>query len=120
MKKYIRENSSIPKIFQETVRKYPNKVAFIYEGHEWTFRAVDECSNAIANYLLENGYQRDDVIALFMESRPEFVCFWLGMAKIGVIGALINFNLRMESLLHCLQASEAKGLIFGGELIEGW
>ncbi|XP_064649666.1 long-chain fatty acid transport protein 4-like [Lineus longissimus] len=118
MKKYIRENSSIPKIFQETVRKYPNKVAFIYEGHEWTFRAVDECSNAIANNLLENGYQRDDVIALFMESRPEFVCFWLGMAKIGVVGALINFNLRMDSLLHCIQASEAKGLIFGGELID--
>ena len=29
-----------------------------------------------------------------MESRPEFVGFWLGLAAIGVETALVNFNLR--------------------------
>ena len=33
-------------------------------------------------------------MSLFMESRPEFVGFWLGLAAIGVETALVNFNLR--------------------------
>ena len=34
------------------------------------------------------------MVSLFMESRPEFVGFWLGLAAIGVETALVNFNLR--------------------------
>ena len=38
--------------------------------------------------------KKGDVVSLFMESRPEFVGFWLGLAAIGVETALVNFNLR--------------------------
>ena len=88
-------------------------------GRQWTFREVDEYSNAIGNYLHESGYRRDDVIAMFMESQPEYVCFWLGMAKIGVIPALINFNLRKESLAHCVTAGNAKAIIYGAQFTSG-
>lgn len=59
-------------------------------------------------------------MALFAESRPEFACIWLGMAKAGVVAALINFNLRSQALLHCLRAAEAVSLLFegGGPLAE--
>ncbi|XP_014671032.1 PREDICTED: long-chain fatty acid transport protein 1-like [Priapulus caudatus] len=83
-----------------------------------TFREVDEYSNQIANYFHEAGYRHGDVIALFMESRPEYICIWLGLAKIGVITALINFNLREESLSHCIASADAKLIIFGKELTD--
>jgi len=54
-----------------------------------------------------------------MESRPEFVMLWLGLAKIGVVSALMNFNLREEALTHCITISAAKSLIFGSELTQG-
>ena len=41
------------------------------------------------------------------------------MSKIGVVGALVNFNLRTKSLAHCIQAAEAKAVIFSSELTEG-
>ncbi|XP_069783473.1 long-chain fatty acid transport protein 1-like isoform X6 [Narcine bancroftii] len=118
IKKYQKENSTIPKIFQETARKNPDKVAIIYEeaDESWTFRELDEYSNAVGNFLLEQGYQPGDVIALFMENRPEFVGLWLGMAKVGVEGALLNFNLRLGALTHCLSVSGAKAIIFGVEM----
>ncbi|XP_059848352.1 long-chain fatty acid transport protein 1-like [Hypanus sabinus] len=118
VKKHQREDSTIPKIFRETVRKHLDKVALIYEGTDesWTFRELDEYSNAVGNFLLEQGYQPGDVIALFMESRPEFVGLWLGMAKIGVEAALLNFNLRLDPLTHCLSVSGAKAIIFGAEM----
>ncbi|GCB83236.1 hypothetical protein scyTo_0023655, partial [Scyliorhinus torazame] len=113
-----REDNTIPKIFQETVQRHPDKVALIYEGvdQKWTFRELDEYSNAVGNFLREQGYGPGDVIALFMESRPEFVGLWLGMAKVGVEGALLNFNLRLDALTHCLSVSGAKAIIFGAEM----
>nr|XP_028576976.1 long-chain fatty acid transport protein 1 isoform X5 [Podarcis muralis] len=110
--------SNVPKIFQDVVRRHPEKVAFIYEAtdEKWTFRHLDEYSNAVANFFYQQGFRVGDVIAIFMESRPEFVGFWLGMAKVGIEAALINFNLRLDSLTYCVKTSGAKAIIFGGEL----
>lgn len=113
--------SNIPKVFQKIVRKYPDKVALIYEATDdkWTFRQLDEYSNCVANFFYQQGFREGDVIAIFMESRPEFVGFWLGMAKVGIEAALINFNLRLDSLTYCVKTSGAKVIIFGGELSAG-
>lgn len=59
------------------------------------------------------------MVALFMENRSQYVGLWLGMAKIGVEAALINFNLRLEALVHCITISGAKAVVFGSELTEG-
>ena len=101
------------------MKKHPNKPCFIYEDRTWTFQDVEEHTNRIANYFHENGYRKGDVISIFMENRPEFICLWLGLSKIGVIGALINFNLRQEPLAHCVNVSGARALIFGGEMADG-
>ncbi|NWI68522.1 S27A1 protein, partial [Todus mexicanus] len=118
LRRYQKAKSTIPKMFQAVVREHPEKAALIYEatGELWTFRRLDEYSNAVANFLYQQGFRPGDVLAIFMESRPEFVGLWLGMAKIGIEAALINFNLRSDSLVYCVVASGAKGVIFGGEL----
>ena len=54
-----------------------------------------------------------------MESCPEFVGTWLGFAKLGVVSALINFNLRLETLAHCINSSNSRALIYGSELADG-
>lgn len=59
------------------------------------------------------------MVALFMENRCQYVGLWLGMAKIGVEAALINFNLRLEALVHCVTISNAKAVVFGSELCDG-
>uniref|UniRef100_A0A8D0FEX0 Arachidonate--CoA ligase n=1 Tax=Strix occidentalis caurina TaxID=311401 RepID=A0A8D0FEX0_STROC len=118
LRSHQKAKSTIPKMFQAVVRRHPDKVALIYEatGEQWTFRQLDEYSNAVANYFYQQGFRLGDVIAIFMESRPEFVGLWLGMAKIGIEAALINFNLRLDSLVYCVTTSGAKAVIFGGEL----
>jgi hypothetical protein len=81
---------------------------------------VDNYANKIANtfstiYNLKKG----DTIALFMDNRPEYVCIWLGLAKIGVISALINTNLKSTALAHSVKISNSKIVIYGHELNEG-
>ncbi|GCB72250.1 hypothetical protein scyTo_0001892 [Scyliorhinus torazame] len=118
VKRNLKLSNTIPKIFHEVVLRHPDKTALIFEGTDasWSFRDLDEYSNRVANYFYEQGYRTGDVVALFMESRNEYVGLWLGMAKVGVEGALINFNLRMDALAHCINISRAKAIIFGGEL----
>uniref|UniRef100_A0A4W6C6B6 Arachidonate--CoA ligase n=1 Tax=Lates calcarifer TaxID=8187 RepID=A0A4W6C6B6_LATCA len=120
VRRHLREKNTIPKIFAETVQRHGDKTALIFEGtgERWTFRQLDEYSNKVANLLLERGFREGDVIALFMENRSQYVGLWLGMAKIGVEAALINFNLRLEALVHCVTISNAKAVVFGSELTD--
>uniref|UniRef100_A0A668AFC3 Arachidonate--CoA ligase n=1 Tax=Myripristis murdjan TaxID=586833 RepID=A0A668AFC3_9TELE len=121
VRRHLREKNTIPKIFAETVQRFGDKTALIFEGtgEKWTFRQLDEYSNRVANLLLERGFKDGDVVALFMENRSQYVGLWLGMAKIGVEAALINFNLRLEALVHCVTISNAKAVVFGSELTDG-
>jgi solute carrier family 27 fatty acid transporter 1/4 len=65
------------------------------------------------------GYKKGDVIGLYMGNCPEYVCIWLGLAKLGVITALINNNLRNQPFIHSLTVAKTKGLIFSSELSSG-
>uniref|UniRef100_A0A672ZW29 Long-chain-fatty-acid--CoA ligase n=1 Tax=Sphaeramia orbicularis TaxID=375764 RepID=A0A672ZW29_9TELE len=118
--RYMRNGSNIPSIFAQTVKLHPNKPALIYEatGETWTFTQLDELSNAVAHWARGQGLVSGDVVSLFMESRPLQVALWLGLAKVGVEAALINFNLRHDSLLHCLGVSGSRAIVFGAELAD--
>ena len=112
VRQQIKNNMTMCDTFQQTLEKHREKVAFIFEDKHWTFQEVEYFSNKVANYFQSIGYKKGDVVALFMENRPELVFFWLGLAKIGVISALVNFNLRKQSLTHCISIVNAKGLIY--------
>ncbi|XP_048469350.1 long-chain fatty acid transport protein 4 [Rhincodon typus] len=118
VRRNLKLNKTIPKIFHEVVQRHPDKTALIFEGTgvAWSFRDLDQFSNRVANCFRQQGFRTGDVVALFMESRSEYVGLWLGMAKLGVEVALINFNLRMDALAHCINISRAKAIVFGGEL----
>jgi len=62
----------------------------------WTFSDMDAYTNRIANYFLAKGFQRGDVIAIFMQNKPKYVACIIGLAKIGATSALINYQLTDE------------------------
>ncbi|KAM9392801.1 long-chain fatty acid transport protein 1a isoform 1-T2 [Pholidichthys leucotaenia] len=118
--RYMRNGGNIPSILAQTVKRHPNKPALIYEstGETWTFIQLDEISNAVAHWAKGQGWVSGDVVALFMESRPLQVALWLGLAKVGVEAALINFSLRCDPLLHCIGVSKSRAIVFGAELAD--
>ncbi|CAB3995420.1 long-chain fatty acid transport 4-like [Paramuricea clavata] len=115
VRQQIRNNMTMCDTFQQTAEKHRDKVAFIFEDKCWTFQEVEYFSNKVGNYFQSIGYKKGDVVALFMENRPELVFFWLGLAKIGVISSLVNYNLRKESLAHCISIVNAKGLVYSSD-----
>uniref|UniRef100_A0A8C6STX8 Very long-chain fatty acid transport protein n=1 Tax=Neogobius melanostomus TaxID=47308 RepID=A0A8C6STX8_9GOBI len=120
MMHHIQRKHTVPELFTQTAMKQPQKTALIYEptGETWTFGALLEECYAVAHWALGQGWSEGDVVALFLESRPTVVSLWLGLAMVGVEAAFINYNLRLDSLLHCVRVSGAKALVFGTELTE--
>ena len=80
---------------------------------------VEAYSNKIARLFDEKfELKKGDVVALFMENRPEYPSIWLGLSKSGVITALINSNLKSKALAHSISVANAKCLIYSAELSE--
>lgn len=85
----------------------------------WTFRELQQWCNAVAHWALAQGWAESTVVALYMENCPLVVALWLGLAMVGVEAALINYNLRQQSFLHCIAESGAQAVVVGSEMMEG-
>lgn len=116
MKLWELKGCTTAQIFYSCVEKHPGKVAFIHENEAWTFIQIEDYSNRVACYLKEKGIKRGDAVAVFMESCPQYVACWLGLLKIGAIGALINSNQRQQVLAHSITIADCKAIICGMEL----
>ena len=55
-------------------------------------------------------------VALLMENRPDYICAWLGLFKVGAQVALINTNLVGMALAHSIAICGARHAIVGAEL----
>ena len=118
VKRCIAEKTIISDLFVRTAAKHKDKPAILYEDEVWTFQDLENYSNAVANYFRNEGYSCGDIVAMVLENSPEYVALWLGMAKIGVHAALINTNLRGDALLHCVNISDAKAVVYGKQFAE--
>ncbi|XP_047519939.1 long-chain fatty acid transport protein 1 [Pieris napi] len=113
-----RNGTTVVTRWEEVAKMTPDKPAFIMADRSLTFREGDELSNRIAWYFKRQGFKRGEVIALFMETQPEYVFLWIGLAKLRVTTALVNTNLRGSQLIYCLRIAGCKAVIFGAEMTE--
>lgn len=78
---------------------------------------MEDYSNRVANLFMRRfGLKKGDCVALFLENKPEYIGLWLGLSKIGVISALINTNLKSQSLVHSIKVAQPKCIVYGAEL----
>ncbi|XP_022125784.2 long-chain fatty acid transport protein 4 [Pieris rapae] len=116
---YARNNCSVAELFTKRALKQPDAPCFfVVDDRTWTFREMAEKSNQVARVMQEMGLKRGDVVCIFMPNCAEYVYMWLGMAKLGVVSALINSNLRHKPLLHCIQVANAKAIIYSDCLVD--
>lgn len=80
---------------------------------------LDHFSNRIGRYFRTRPFSHNDSIAVIMENCPEYIGTWLGLTKADLVAALINTNLRHDTLLHSINAAGCKAIIFGSEFKDG-
>jgi fatty-acyl-CoA synthase len=107
---------SIVDIVEEQARRRPRNIAIYYLDQSLSYAQLDARANRYANWALKAGIGSGDAVALLMENRPDYICAWLGLFKVGAQVALINTNLMGASLAHSISISGAKHAIVGAEL----
>ncbi len=100
-----------------------NDAPFIlFEEQAIGFATMNARANRVAHAAMAAGLRRGDVVALLMLNRPEYIMLWLGLAKAGIVTALINTTATGPVLKHAFAQVGARALIVGSELaalIEG-
>lgn len=105
---------SILDCFLDRVAKQPQKTFLLFEDSSYTYRQADRESNRVARALSQHVQLKEgDTVALLLGNEPQFVWMWLALAKLGCTAALLNFNIRSKSLLHCYSCCNAKVLVVG-------
>jgi fatty-acyl-CoA synthase len=107
---------SIVDIVEAQARKRPDNIAIYYQDQAISYAALDARANRYAHWALGQSIGRGTAVALLMENRPDFICAWLGLFKVGAQVALINTNLMDAALAHSISISGAKHAIVGAEL----
>ena len=101
---------------EDAVDDHPERVFIAFEGQEITYADFEARANRFAHWGLSAGLKKGDTVALFMENHPDYIAFWVGMAKIAVRTALINYNLSGTGLAHCLKVVDCKAIVMNLEL----
>ena len=73
----------------------------------------------MAHVFEDAGFKPGDTVALMMDNRPEYVAIWLGLAKAGLVTALINYNLQGDVLAHSIRIANGKAVIFSSNFTQG-
>jgi acyl-CoA synthetase (AMP-forming)/AMP-acid ligase II len=88
-----------------------NAQALWFEGRTWTYTDLKSIVDKLAEICHGRGIEQGDVVAVFATNSPEMVATCLALSKLGAVAALINTNLREETLQHCVNIAQAKYII---------
>jgi long-chain acyl-CoA synthetase len=106
--------TTIGKIFDLTVKRYPNKQAIydVRKNVRFTYKEWSEQVNRLANALIKEGVQKGDRVSTFMFNTEELGTTFFACAKIGAIFNPINFRLTPEEVAYILSDAAPKVVLF--------
>ena len=101
--------------WEDVVDRHAANVAVSDEGGSLSYAQYDALANRFAHWALAMGLRCGDTVAVFLPNRLEYVAAWMGLAKAGVVSALINNNLTGQALAHCIDIAGARHVLVDAE-----
>ncbi|MCL2681703.1 MAG: amino acid adenylation domain-containing protein, partial [Streptococcaceae bacterium] len=81
-REYAKEKTVI-ELFEEQVKRTPDKIALVYKGAKLSYKELNEKSNQIARVLRGNGVGRDTLVGIISERSLEMIVGIYGIIKAG-------------------------------------
>ena len=103
--------------FEQATLRNPDGAALLYGHSVISYREANQRANRIAHYLHTQGIRKGDVVALFIENRPELLLSVLAVAKLGGICAMLNTSQTHAGLVHSLTLVKPVAIVVGAELL---
>jgi len=103
-------------LFDAALQYAHDKPAIHYFDHSLSYAELDTLSRQLAHYFQQNGLQKGDRVALYMQNIPQFVICCLALWKCGAIGVTVNPMNQKREVLLLLQDSGAEWIIMQTDL----
>ncbi|WP_166923730.1 non-ribosomal peptide synthetase [Flavobacterium poyangense] len=96
-------------LFSEQALKYPERIALTYENFSYTYKELDELSNQLSHYLIDNYViQQEDLIGLLVERSQWVVIGILAILKTGAAYLPLGIDYPTERLNYIKKDSGIK------------
>jgi len=105
---------------EDLADRFGDKPALLSDEETLTYRQLDERANRYARWARAQGIGKGDCVALLMPNRPEYLAVWLGIARAGGVTALLNTNLRHDTLAHSIRLVSPKLAVVDANLLEAY
>ncbi|MBK5351460.1 long-chain-acyl-CoA synthetase [Pseudomonas sp. TH41] len=106
--------------FEQATLRNPDGPALLQGEVVLTYSQVNQWANRMAHHLIAQGIGKGDVVAVFIENRPELLVAILAVAKVGAISALLNTAQTRDALAHSLNLVVPAAIVVGEELVPAY
>lgn len=109
-------STSVAEMFWKTVKKFPNRLALVYEESRLTYGELGDRVNRVAfNLANRYGIKAGDRVALLLSNGLGFPICFFAIAQIGAISVPLNTRLTGYEIIHEVDNSKSKLLIMDDE-----
>jgi fatty-acyl-CoA synthase len=113
-------NNLVPDDLEKLCDNFADNIAFLEDDKTMTYAQMERYANQVANWALSEGCRAGDTVCVFLRNRMEYVAIWFGLSKVGIVPALLNFQLAGPALSHCVNISKSKMVIIDHEMLAQW
>ena len=96
--------------------RFPNKLALVFMGQQWTYSQLQNQAEVIASALCKMGVQKGDRVVLDMQNCPQLVITHFAILRLDAVVVPVNPMNRMEELKHYILDPDTKVAVTTADL----
>ena len=97
--------------FEESCRKYPDKVALIYLGKAFSYQRLKEMADRFATALSELGVKENDRVFIYLPNCVQWVIAYLAVLEIGAVAVPVSPIYTPSEITYLVNDSGAETII---------
>lgn len=105
----IREET-LADFFRQGVNQYADRIAYTFQGQEYTYRTLDEWSDQIAYYIQSNGIGLGSYVGVWWKRSAELPVIILGIVKSGATYIPLDIEMPEDRVELVMQEIGAKAI----------
>lgn len=105
-------------LIDRAAKRYPDNVAAKFGQETISMRRFNYRSNQVGHALLSLGISKGERVAILETNSPRIHEAWVGALKIGGVIVNVNYRYSADEVLHLLNYTETKTIVFGAEFAD--
>lgn len=99
-------------------RKFPDKLALVYNNTRLSYRELNERVNRLANYLKGRGVKHGDKVGILLFNGNEVLEAYFASYKLGAVAVPVNFRFVGPEIEYILTHSDSSVLIYDAQFAD--